>query len=140
MTPISFLPILVASVVAFGVSAFWYSPILFGNEWMRLSKISDKDVSDMATKGLSSMWRLYVIQFVATLIIFSVLGFIISASGSQSVSDGLFLAFIVWLGFSVTRAAGEMLWKKVQLKLMLISEICTLVAWLAGGAIIAAWR
>ena len=134
---INFWAILVASVVAFGIGALWYSPILFGKEWMNLAKISDRDVDEGEGRG---MWKLYIAQLVITIVLFAVLGFFVSATASRTAGDGAFLGFIAWLGFSLTAAVGDMLWMKKPMKLLLISEICTLVTWIVGGAIIGAWR
>lgn len=130
-------PIIVASIVAFGIGALWYSPILFGKEWMALMKMTDADMSAESTKG---MWKLYVSQFVITLITFSVLGFFVAFTGSRTAGDGAFLGFLVWLGFSATESVGEILWRKTPLKMVLISSISTLVIYLVGGAIIGAWQ
>jgi hypothetical protein len=135
MTDINFWPILVASIVAFVVSAFWYSPILFGKEWMKLTDMQEPDES--AKKGV---WKLYLGQLVVTIVMFAVLGFMITSTGSRTAGDGAFLAFLIWLGFSATTAVGGMFWQKTPLKLVLIMELANLVTWVIGGAIIGAWR
>ncbi len=137
MATVNFWPILVASVVAFIISALWYSPILFGKEWMALSKISAADVEASKAKG---MWKLYLIQFIVTLVTFSVLGFIITAAGPMSASDGAFLGFLAWLGFVATTAIGGMLWENKPLKLVLIQTISMLLNLVIGGSIIGVWR
>lgn len=137
MTPINFWSELVAAVAAFAIGALWYSPVLFGKEWMRLKGISEKDITPEAKQG---MWKRYIAQFVSTLVLFAVLGFIIAATGSQNAGDAIFIAVIAWVGFSVTTAVGDMLWNKTPFKLALINEICTLVSWVIGAAIIGAWR
>lgn len=139
MTSVNIWPILVASVVAFAVSALWYSPILFGKEWMALMKISESDISAAKQKG--GMWGLYLTQFVFTIMTFCVLGFIISATtGLSSASDGAFLGFLAWLGFALPIGVSSLLWEKRSFKLVLINTISTLLNLLVGGAIIAAWR
>lgn len=137
MTSINFWAVLVASVVTFAIGALWYSPVLFGKEWMRLKHISEEDVTEESKRG---MWKRYLAQFVSTLVFFCILGFFISATGSTSASDAVFLAFLAWIGFSVTTAVGDLLWNKTPFKLALINEVCALVSWLAGAAIIGAWR
>jgi len=141
-TAINIWPILVAAIVAFGIGALWYSPILFGREWMALSKYAST-TSGAAASGAGSssgMWWRYVIQLVSTLVLFAVMGFIVASTGSMTAGDGAFMAFLIWLGFSATSSASDLLWAQKPLKLVLIYEICTLVTWLIGGAIIGAWR
>jgi hypothetical protein len=137
MTHVNIWSIIVATIIAYVIGALWYSPLLFGKEWMRLKNMSEKDITEESKRG---MWKLYIIQLVTTLVLFCVLGFIVTATGSLTAGDGLFLAFLVWLGFSLMPAIGDILWNKTPIKLVLINEVCTLVSWLIGGAIIGGWN
>lgn len=137
MTHVHIWSIIAAAIVAFAIGALWYSPALFGKEWMRLKGISEKDIDEGSKRG---MWKLYIAQLVVTIVMFCVLGFIISATGAQSAGNGLFLAFLAWVGFSLMPAIGDMLWNKAPFKLLLINQVCALVSWIAGGAIIGGWR
>ena len=136
MYTINYWSILVASAVSFGLGALWYSPILFGKDWMALSKISSADISAKA----GSMLKLYVAQAIAVIISFLVLGFIISSTGVAGGTNGAFMAFLIWLGFSATESVGSLIWEKKPLKLILIQSVGTLVSLVVGGAIIGAWR
>lgn len=137
MSSINFWPILVSSVVAFGIGALWYSPILFGRDWMELSNMSEKDIEESSARG---MWQLYIYQLILTIVVFGVLGFLIANFGVRTAGNGAFMAFLAWLGFALTQDLGELLWRKTPLKLVLISTICTLITWMIGGAIIGAWK
>lgn len=137
MTHVNIWSIIVAAVVAYVIGALWYSPVLFGKEWMRLKGISEKDITAESKRGI---WKLYIIQLITTVVLFCVLGFIVTATGSIIAGDGIFLAFLAWLGFSLMPAIGDMLWNKTPFKLMLITQVCALVSWLLGGAIIGGWN
>lgn len=137
MQTINFWPILVASIVSFGVSALWYSPIIFGKEWMSLVKITDAEMNETKSKGI---WKLYIIQFIMTLISFCVLAFIIASTSVQGGSNGAFMGFLIWLGFVATGAVAGFMWEKYPFKLMLIDTVSVLVTLVIGGAIIGAWR
>ncbi len=137
MQTINFWPILVASIVSFGVSALWYSPILFGKEWMSLVKMTDADMDAARSKGI---WKLYIIQFIMTLIGFCVLAFVIASTSAQGGSNGAFMGFLVWLGFVATGAVSGLIWEKYPFKLMLIDTVSILVTLVIGGAIIGAWK
>jgi len=138
MVTINFWPILVASIVAFALGALWYSSILFGDEWMSLMKITDKDVAAAKAKG--GMWKLYVVQIVFTIVSYCVLGFLVTNMASVSASDGAFLGFLVWLGFTVPAAVERLIWEKKPLKLILIQGVLALLNLVIGGAVIGAWR
>ena len=137
MTNINFWPILVASLVSFAIGSLWYSPVLFGKEWMALTKISDKDINDTRARGV---WKLYIVQFIFTLIMFCVIGFTIATANIDSSSDGGFVGFLAWLGFVVPMQVSGFLWKRHSFKLVLIESINYLVTLVIGGAIIGAWR
>ncbi len=136
METINLWSILVASVVAFAISAVWYSPILFGKEWMSLLGYTEKDIAETKKKGLT---KSYVIQFIMTIITFIVIAFVISALNAQNVRDGAFIGLIAWVGFIVPVTVSCMLWEKSPLKLVLIDSIAMLICWIVGGAIIGAW-
>ena len=129
--------IVVAAVVAFGIGALWYSPILFGKEWMALTKKTEADMAAAKAKGI---WKLYIVQFIMSLVSFGVLAFLISSSGAMDAGDGAFLGFLVWLGFTATDAVGGLLWEQKPFKLVLINAISHLINLVIGGAIIGAWR
>ncbi len=137
MYTIHFWPILIATIVSYVIGAFWYSPVLFGGEWMRLLGISEKE---MGQTTFANTWKLYLAQFIITLISFIILAFIMSATGVQSVGDGALIGFLVWLGFIAVDGAGKVLWEKKPLKLVLIGSCATLVTLVIGGMIIGAWR
>lgn len=137
MYTINIWAILVAAVVSFVIGAIWYSPVLFGKEWMALMKISDSDITPERKRG---MWKSYLVQFIMSIVMYGVLGFIIAATGTISGSDGAFLAFLVWLGFVVPIGISGLLWNRDPFKLFLINTINMLVTMVVGGGIIGAWH
>jgi hypothetical protein len=137
MTSANFWPILVASIVAFGIGALWYSPILFGKEWMALMKIKESDVAAAKEGGMA---KLYLAQFVMTLVSFGVLAFLLANTASRTAGDGIFMGLIVWVGFVLPTGVSSLLWEKRPLKLVLINTLSVLVNLLVGGAIVGAWR
>lgn len=137
MYTINFWPILIATIVGFGIGALWYSPILFGKEWMTLMKISEKDIDAAKAKG---MWKSYLTHFIAHIVSFGVLAFFIASSNATTPADGVFIGFIVWLGFIVPMGISNLLWRKDPFKLVLIDTFQLLTVLLVGGAIIGAWK
>ena len=138
MHTVNLWAILVAAIVAFAIGALWYSPILFGKEWMSLTGKTQKDVAAAKAKG--GMWKLYVAQLILAIITFGVLGFIVAAASGATASDGAFMGFLAWLGFDATVILGGFLWEKKPLKLVVIQAACSLLTLVVGGAIIGAWH
>lgn len=136
METINLWSILVASIVAFVIGAIWYSPILFGKEWMALTKLSDADVAAAKTKGVTLF---YVIQFIFTVVSFCVLGFALGSIGTHTASDGAFLGLLAWVGFVLPIGVSNLMWEKKPFKLVLINTVSTLLSLVVGGAIVGAW-
>lgn len=132
---INFWSVLVASVVAFIVSALWYSPILFGKEWMALTGYSDSALGNTKSKII---W-FYIVQLIITIVSFCILGFAMTASGISTASDGAIAGILAWLGFQVPLYIGALMWEGRPGKLILINLVCGLLIMVIGGAIIGAW-
>lgn len=133
MISLSFWPIAVAALANFAIGSIWYSPILFGKEWMELSGIK----SDEAPKGV---WKLYAVQLIATVITFIILGFAISLGGNKTASAGASIGFFAWIGFVAPIGISNLLWEKKPARLILINTVYYLLAFVVGGAIIGAWN
>ncbi|MDE2037989.1 MAG: DUF1761 domain-containing protein [Patescibacteria group bacterium] len=132
MAHISIWPVIVAAIAGFAASSIWYSPALFGKEWMSLAGIG-------APGSAKGIWKRYASHFVVMIVTFAVLAFFMDAAGTLSSGDGAFMAFLAWLGFVAPTGAGALLWQKKPLKLALIESVGTLVSLMIGGAIIGAW-
>ena len=137
MNIINLWPIIVAAIVSFIIGSIWYSPFLFGRDWMILNKMSDKDISAAKAKGL---WKSYVAQFIATLITFGILAFFMVEMGIQGITDGALVGVMVWVGFIATNMVSAIAWERKPIKLVLINSLGILVTLIVGGAILAAWR
>ncbi|MEK7646657.1 MAG: DUF1761 domain-containing protein [Patescibacteria group bacterium] len=137
MYTINFWPILISALVSFGIGALWYSPILFGKEWMALMKLDSSDIEGMGAKTMTGS---YAIHLIANIISFGVLAFIIAISSAQGGSDGAFIGLIAWLGFVAPISVSNLLWRRDPLKLVLIDTLQILICLVISGAIIGAWK
>jgi hypothetical protein len=136
MITVDFWAIVVASIVAFIIGALWYSPLLFGKQWMSLIGMKERDIEIAKEKGMT---KLYIVQFIITLITFTVLGFAISSLSITSARDAGFIGLLAWVGFIVPGAMGSLIWERKPFKLIMINSIGTLVCWVIGAAIIGMW-
>lgn len=134
MTQINILPIIVSSIVSFGIGSLWYSPFLFGKEWMEGRHIESESIKKFG------VIKSYFIQFIFSVITFSVLAFIISMAEVRTSTDGAFLGLLSWLGFIVPPSLSAFLWKRDSFTLFLIDAVNNLIVLTIGGAIIGAWR
>ena len=137
MYTINFWPILISAITSFGIGALWYSPMLFGKEWMELMKLNSSDINSIGTKSMAGS---YAIHIIANIVSFGVLAFIIAISSATGASDGAFIGFIAWLGFAAPIAVSNLLWRRDSIKLVAIDTLQILIGLIVSGAIIGAWK
>lgn len=125
----SLLGVLIAGIVSMSIGALWYSPVLFGNIWMKLTGFDKKKMEEAKKKG---MVKPYLISFIGTLVMVYILGYLM---GVTSISFVL-LAVLIWFGFMATVALNAVLWEGKSFKLYLINVLHHLVALLAAGVIL----
>lgn len=84
------------------------------------------------------MVKLYLVQFIASMVMFFTVSWLISELGKMTLAGGLEIGFCVWLGIVVPVQLGNAIWGG-KMSLFWISAGNMLVTLLAAGAIIGAW-
>lgn len=133
---INYHAVLVAALAGIIIGSFWYSPLLFGNIWIKLSKFTLKDMNAAKKKG---MGKTYLVAFIGSFVFAYVLAHFAKYIGALSVGDALQLGFWSWLGFIVPVQLGMVLWEGKPLKLYLINIAYHLVTLLVMSMILVAW-
>ena len=134
---INYLAVVISALVAFIVGGFWYSPILFGNAWMKSSGMSEKDMKKAKRKGMSKM---YFIGFLMSLITAYILAHFVQYVGAATFSDALGLAYWIWLGFIAPVSLGVVLWEGKPFKFYIINVAYQLVSLALMAEILTFWR
>jgi hypothetical protein len=131
---VNYLTILVATIIGYIIGALWYSPLLFGNLWVKLMKFSKIDMEKSKKQGMAKQW---ITMFIATLILTYILSqFIVAGAGWL---HGLRIGALVWLGFLATTQIGIVLWEKKPFALYAINTLHYLVVLVVMGSILGAW-
>ena len=117
------------------IGGLWYSPMLFGNSWMKLSGMN-KQKLQKAKKG---MGKTYFIAFISSLVMSYVLAIFVNYAQAVTIVDGAMVGFWVWLGFIATVTLGSILWEGKSTELYAINNSQYLVNLLVMGAILAVW-
>lgn len=133
---INYLLVLLAAIVAMVVGAVWYSPLLFGNEWQKFSRISPADLSKAKQKGTG---KYYAIQFCATLLTSYLLAQLVCLLHATSFGDGAKISFWLWLGIVVPILLGSVLWERKSVIVYLIDIGHYLVSLVLMGGIFGLW-
>lgn len=90
---VNYFAVLISSIIAFAIGAVWYSPALFFKPWAASVRKSEEELK----KGASPFS--YVITFLAWFVSIYVLARIFWFVGVNSISSGLKVTFLCWLGF-----------------------------------------
>ena len=120
---IDLLSILIAAVVNIIIGFVWYSRYLFKIE---------SDPSH-PPRRLAILWTI-IIAFVTAY----VLAFFEAFLGVTTVTDGMFVGFLVWFGFIATTQISAVIWGKMTFKRFMVHSGCELLTFLAMGGIIGA--
>lgn len=134
---INFLAVLVAAVVSFAIGHLWYSPVLFGKQWMAEM---GKTPEEMERSMKDGMGRILGLGFAVSFVTAYALAVLISLATISAPADGIKLAFVVWFGFVATLHYQGILYGEKSKHLFLIQAGYDLVALLAMGLILGLWR
>ncbi len=134
-TSVNFIAILVCGIMAMIVGGLWYSPILFGKQWIAMSGVSQAKLEE----GKNKMFVSYVINFVASLIMFYVLAHFVQLAKAVSWTEGVTTGFWLWLGLVAPTSLGSVLWEQKPWLLWVLNNSYYLLMLMAAGAILAVW-
>ncbi len=133
---INYLAVFVAAVISMAIGAAWYSPALFGVEWMTLSGIKEKDIEKAKEKG---MGKSYLAGFIGALVMSVVLAHFIDFTRATTFREGLSAGFWIWLGFVAPVILGTVLWEAKPTRLYIINISYWLLSLSLMGGILAIW-
>ncbi len=133
---INYLAVLIAAVAAMFSGALWYSPLLFGNAWMKMSGITKKQIEESKKKGMALS---YIGNFVTQLVTAYILAHFIIFVDAGSYGESLLTAFWIWIGFMATYNLNMVLWDGKPFALYLINSVHSLVGMLIMSAILFAF-
>lgn len=130
------LAVLASAIVNMVVGSLWYSPLLFGNQWIAAMQKTKAEMEQMK-KGAG---KAYAGSFIAALVMAYVLAHFVDFAGAASAREGMQAGFWVWLGFVATTGLSGMLFEQRPKMLYLINTGYYLVTLLIVGALLAVWQ
>lgn len=132
-TETNILAIVLASIISMGLGFLWYSPMLFGNQWIKLMGYTKESME----KAKKEMGKAYAISFVGALVMAYVLSKFVTGS---VLMDGILTGFWMWLGFVAPVQMTEVLFGGKKWNLYYINTGYQLASLLAMSAVLAVWR
>ncbi|OGY59311.1 MAG: hypothetical protein A3F24_00160 [Candidatus Colwellbacteria bacterium RIFCSPHIGHO2_12_FULL_44_17] len=145
---INYLAVLALGVAAMVIGSLWYSPILFGKPWMKLTGLTDEKMADPPSlklrtgegeekKGVAGA---YIGMFIAALLTAYVMAHFVSLLGIVDFMGAFQLAVWSWLGFTAATTAGDYLFLKKPFTLYLINVGYYLPISIVMATILTFWK
>ncbi len=133
---VNYVGVLAAAVASMIIGSVWYSPLLFGRVWMRLSGRSMKDVGKAKQRG---MGKLYLMAFIGALVMAYVLAHFVQYLEVDSVVGVIQLVFWLWLGLIATVSLGVVLWEGKPWGLYVLNVVYQLISLIVMGVVLVLW-
>ena len=128
---INYLAVIVAALISFLIGGLWYSPILFGKQWMAEMGFTDED-----TKG--SMGMIFGTTFVLSLIIaFNLAAFL---GPEADLVWGLTAGALAGIGWVATALGILYLFERRSMRLYLINAGYHAVTFTLMGGLLGLWH
>ena len=130
MKRVNFVALAVVTVAVFVASSIWYSPLLFGRQFLELSGAT-ANAHPSPMRGLFEFLRTFVLAFVIAQLIYRL-----------NIADwkrALGLGLLLWVGFPVILLTGSILWQNVPWQLAAIHSGDWLIKLILIPVGIAAW-
>ena len=130
---VNYLAVIAAAVVALIIGFIWYSPRVFGNRWMAYLGTTQAQLGNPGPTGMA-------VGVVASLLNAWVLAVLALNLGGKTLTDGILLGVIAWLGFMATITAAQISFEKKSWNLWVLNNAHNLLVQVVMGAIVTAWR
>src|SRR5256714_3819476 len=130
---VNYLAVVVAAVVALVIGFIWYSPRVFGARWITYLGTTQAQLGNPGPSGM-------LVGVVASLLNAWALGVLALNLGAKSVTDGVLLGVLAWLGFMATITAAQISFEKKPWGLWVLNNAHNLLVQVIMGAIVTAWR
>jgi hypothetical protein len=109
------LPVIVAVVAAACISSIWYSPMLFGRQWMAIRS----EALHVSPDAHIAPWK-SLVEFVREFVVAYVLTRLVSQLKITRLTGALNLGVWLWIGFPAMMLVGASLWDNKPWALSLI--------------------
>lgn len=128
--------VLVAAVAHLILGMLWWSPLLFGKQWMDLMGFKKKDMEAKKRE----VRKAHLVSFISALVAAYVLALIIGVLVITDPVEGAVVGAIMWLGFTATVTKTGMMYSGKKHSLWAIDTGYWALIFAVMGAILAVWK
>ena len=130
---INYLAVLVAAVIAMVLGGLWYSPVLFGNVWMKLQGFTEEELKK------ASPTVPMLVSFITSLLEAVVLAALVIMTKTHTFGAGLHLGAMAGFGFIAMATLSNAMFQREPLKLWGINAGYRVIYFMINGALLAVW-
>jgi hypothetical protein len=130
---VNYLAVIVAAVVALVIGFAYYAPQTFGKRWMAYLGTTQAELGNPEPMGIAT-------GVVASLVNAWVLAVLSLNLGGKTLTDGVMLGILCWLGFMATITAAQISFEKKPWGLWLLNNVHNVIVQVVMAAIVTAWR
>ena len=136
-TELNWLAVIAAALAYFVIGAAWYAPPVFGAMWMAAGGMTREQTEEGPGAAI------FAVPLVGSLLSAVAIGMLAVASGTDTLSEGVVLGFVVAIGFALAISLVTATFESTKPNPMLWGAVNAgyhVVGSLVAGAIIGAWR
>ena len=127
------LAVLASGVIMWLLGAIWYSPMGFAKKWAALVPGPSGDKKKTMMAGM-------IMSLVGDILLAFVMAHVILWSGSHEFTQGVFIGFVIWMGFFAATAIPQSIFEGRPFKLFAINQGYNLLGLMLIGGILSCWR
>ncbi len=132
MPQVNWLAVIAAALSTFLLGGIWYSPIAFGNAWMRENGFTEESL-----KG-ANMVKIFGFAFVLGLV--AAINLAMFLGPTDGAGMGAFYGFLAGFGWVATFVGMHYLFERKSFVIFLINAGFSVVSLTVMGLIIGVWR
>ena len=132
---VNFLAVILATVLAFVLGAAWYSPLLFGRQWMAANGYTEDRLKEMQ----AGAGKLNGISAVCWFVMATVLALVAPHFG-EGVGAMLHMALLLWFGFAATTGLTNNLFSDRPLRAWIIDAGYQIGVLTLMSTVLGLWR
>ncbi|MEK6982478.1 MAG: DUF1761 domain-containing protein [Candidatus Micrarchaeota archaeon] len=125
---INAISVIIGTVVSIVIGMIWYSPSVFGKQWMKELKMKESEVKK------SDTGKTYFLMTVMSVVQTFVLAIVLEQFRITGALYGALIGVLLWAGFIATTNFSSVLFEKRSSMTYTIFSVYQLVAMIAIGA------
>jgi hypothetical protein len=130
---INYLAVVVAALSTFVLGGLWYSPLLFGKRWLQVNNFSAAELESFSKARMFGWSFLFALIMAMNLAMFL-------AAPNTNVTWGIAAGALAGFGWVAMALAIVGVFENKSWQYILINGGYMIVAFIAMGAILGAWR